>query len=326
LVDVPLATSVPSEGVAQKLPKEIMPEDYDLGFKYEKPTSTFETEQLEIMKGATEPPVTVGKLSLEEQEYVKNISGFELSPEQKAATMIESPKLNVKLPEYPEHLSWKFPLSYAEQAEPLKLVGEQEILETPESIRAIMTAEKLGITPKASMIDPFLQDLETAPTLERPIAGMPYMPKPEVTARIETGASFLPKVLGLAGIVGIQATRFTSRTAPKVQVASRAMPSLKPTLDLAPDISAATMQGLEPITIPITLQEPITKTIQSPRTTQILSPDFPQIQIPTFQQQFPYNPNMELFKAKRKRKPTGWERKYLWEFPVKGPKEAWKAI
>jgi len=202
LVDVPLPTSIPEYANIESVPKDMTrPLGPTEGFEYVEPVTSAEKEAVAIMKGATESPVKVSSLSPSEVEYIKNIMGFDFTPEQKAAYIAEFGKLPPNISEFvDEHIHWKFPLSYAEQAEPVKLVASEETLLTPESVKAIRTAEKLGIAPRTSMIDPFSAELVEPPTLLRPISGIPYTPTPELTMRtVENLAIPVVPVISMIG-------------------------------------------------------------------------------------------------------------------------------
>jgi hypothetical protein len=83
----------------------------------------------------------------------------------------------------------------------------------------------------------------------------------------------------------------------------------------------------EAVPIQRTLQEPIAKAIQTPKTAQAFPPEFVQVHVPVFPRQTSFNPDFNrLFKPERRKKGQGWSRRYIWEFPVKGPKELLKVV
>jgi len=72
------------------------------------------------------------------------------------------------------------------------------------------------------------------------------------------------------------------------------------------------IQSLQQITVPKQIQQ----------TTR----SFPSKVMPSpFNKQTPFRQDFELIKSE-KRKKGAWSKRYMWEFPVKGPKELWKVV
>jgi len=68
-------------------------------------------------------------------------------------------------------------------------------------------------------------------------------------------------------------------------------------------------------------------TLSPQKAIQQATPSFSSKPVPSpfLKQQTPFDFKRDMFKQKRMKK-GGWEKRYMWEFPVKGAKEMWKAI
>jgi len=217
------------------------------------------------------------------------------------------------------------PLTSQEQFVVEKAIfGEPKELPTLKGWIAERAATGFGTMPKTALVDP-----ETLFRFERPemlLRNIPYLPHPELTAKVGS-SGFLPKLVSASTVIGLQAFQVAM---PKVksQPLVSSVPSIG--LDLAPDL--ASILDLSPLTAQSEMTAQMSKvtqvqvTRQIPRNMQAFSPEFKQLQTPRFDKQNPFNQNFnDLFKSD-KRKKSAYEKRYMWEFPVKGPKELWKVI
>ena len=199
------------------------------------------------------------------------------------------------------------------------------------ALEAEATATEMGVAPKTAMIDP-LAELVEPPTLEKPIAGMPYLPKPEVTARIRD-VGFMPQAFSVGGVLGLQALNLASKQpersirVPSVSPLLRGVPKLDLGLAMDPDIASSL--DLSPLTIQSPSTAQLSKTMQIQSTQQVAETVFEPKYMQTFQftRQTPFDQDFnKLFTVGKRKKGGGWERRYMWTFPVKGPKETWKTL
>ena len=187
------------------------------------------------------------------------------------------------------------------------------------------TATGFGTMPKTALLDP-----ETLFRFERPemlLRNIPYLPTPELTAKVGLFSSgFLPKLASVSTVLGFQALM---RSTPTVSPLVRGLPKLDSGLDLTPDV--ATSLELSPLTAQSSLTEQMAKVSQIqiqrqiPRTIQDFPPEFVQLKTPRFARQTPFTLDFTLSKSSSRKK-GAWEKRYMWEFPVKGPKELWKVV
>jgi hypothetical protein len=207
-----------------------------------------------------------------------------------------------------------------------KVLGLPE-LESPYQLKGLqpIEAEKgamsFGEMPKTALLDPSVESLTRPPAITTegwtPESVFPYVPRPELTAR--TPSVFLPSmpsvlISSLTGLPIIPG-RPETRTSPRTALKEPTMQELN--LNLKQILSPLQSQVSETIQI----QQPQLKPIQ------VLKTDF--TKFPSLKAQFetpnPYTPRFDFSISTRKRK-GGWEKRYMWEFPVKGPKKIWKNL
>jgi hypothetical protein len=191
-------------------------------------------------------------------------------------------------------------------------------------LEAEATAMELGIAPKTALIDP-LAELVEPPTLVKPIAGMPWLPTPELTAKLPV-KSVIPKLISFAGLSGLSATRAGPKAPLDVPTQLKPEMPTRFTFDTRPEISLkmdteyalglksgqSVSQIAESITKQVTIQQVSTRQLQ--RQLQIQK----QIQIPDFD----FKKEFAMPKPSRQRKRgTGL---YLWEFPIADPSKLLK--
>jgi hypothetical protein len=231
-----------------------------------------------------------------------------------------------------------------------KVLGLPE-LESPYQVQGLQAIEaEAGAMSFANVPKTMILDPQVSGALENPITrqiftlptGLPVLPIEDIER-----ASFLLPTLGIASIVGLQIassqmatpmikTDLASRVLPSIEAMSRLTKMSLPTISLSYDLASALASEETPISktlqesmatpIQRTIQEPLTQTIQLPKTANVFPPEFVQLTPTHFPNQLSFDLySKRLFKPKKPLR-TGWERKYMWEFPVKGAKEMLKAL
>jgi hypothetical protein len=212
-------------------------------------------------------------------------------------------------------------------------------LEAPYQLKGVQPIEaeagalSFATVPRTGIYDPQVSSALDNP-VTRQMFGLPSGLPPLDTSSIER-ASFLPKLLGLSGIIGpeIMQSQIAGRNA-KNDLLTRNLPKIEAwsTLSLKPLTDLGLGADLSPISM--TKQEQRQKLVLGQGLVPRLDIPTPTVPTPTPQptpqifkwdnRSLPDMPKMSFFMPRRKGK--SWEKRYMWEFPVKGPKEMWKAV
>jgi hypothetical protein len=261
VVDVP-RTMPPMESLSEPTPATgPMPKDYLTGF--DRPESALGLRTVGIKESLEE-----GYL-LPESKYPPYLTTADVSSRALGPIDLDTGKALVQIPITPKSVEKITLPSYAR-------------------LKAEATAMELGIAPKTAILDP-LAELIEPPTLLRPISGMPYMPTPELTAKIAVESNLLGLVGAAAAVTGISTIpRYkgyepTSISVPKLELPSRLKFDLPIESGLAERVALSLRVG------PVLAVETIQKTalIQETKQVQQLRQDqveiHRQIQKQTFQ-------------------------------------------